>query len=135
VKYVRARLFAVEQMQNDPRMAIGRGKQIHDVLEDFTNLVDELDDNIDMFANRKEDIRKSLKLVIEANSEFQLKLRGVKAAAEKAPREESSQYDFPLENAQESLNGNADNARSTLDEVEQRIAREKEEAKAKGKKQ
>src|SRR5689334_6624637 len=50
LKFTQARLATIEQMEGDARLATGRGKQIHDMLEDFTALIDELDDNIDEYA-------------------------------------------------------------------------------------
>src|SRR6185312_11491738 len=47
ITFARARLTAIEQLRADPKLASDRGRQIHDLLEDFTNIVDEIDDNID----------------------------------------------------------------------------------------
>ena len=43
-----------------------RALKLNDALEDFTALQDELGDNLDMLADRKADIRKSLKLLTDA---------------------------------------------------------------------
>src|SRR5262249_6965230 len=60
VKYGQARMTAIEQLRSDPKLAEDRGRQIHDLLEDFTNIVDELDDNVDMYHERGSDLRKPL---------------------------------------------------------------------------
>ena len=65
-------------------------------MQDFTSLLDEIDDNIDMYGSHKTDMRKGLKLVIEADSEWQLQLRQLK---EQSPPEELDQYSFVLTNA------------------------------------
>ncbi len=49
-----------------------------------------------MYASHKTDMRKGLKLLIEADSEWALKLRGLK---EQSPPEELEQYSFVLANA------------------------------------
>ncbi len=123
LKFTQARLTTIEQIQGDPRMAAGRGKQIHDLLEDFTSLIDELDDNIDDYTDRKADIRKALKEVIESNTNFQLKLRTLKE--QKAPAKEFSEYNFVLQNATEAVNSSLDNARQALDELEKALKEEK----------
>ena len=83
VKFARARLVALEQMRNDPKTK-NRAHETHDRLDDFVLIYDELNDNIDTYIDRKNDIRKPLKLVLEADSEFQAKLLAVKDAADVA---------------------------------------------------
>src|SRR5581483_1718763 len=50
VQFARARLAAIEQLRGEPRFAADRGARVHDLLEDFTKLVDEMGDNIDDYA-------------------------------------------------------------------------------------
>ena len=116
LKFTQARLTTIDQMEGDPRMAAGRGKQVHDLLEDFTSLIDELDDNIDDYAEKKSDIRKALKDVVEADTSFQLKLRTLKE--QKASTKEFSEYNFVLQNASEAVNSSLDNSRQALQELE-----------------
>ncbi len=71
VEFARARLAAIDRLRGEPRLAAGRGNQVHDLLEDFTKLVDEMGDNIDDYLDRKYDLRKALKFVIEGDTEFQ----------------------------------------------------------------
>ena len=123
LKFVQARLATIDQMEGDARLAAGRGKQVHDLLEDFTSLIDELDDNIDDYTEKKSDIRKSLKDVIEANTSFQLKLRTLKE--QKASSKEFSEYSFVLLNATEAVNSSLDNARQASQELETALKDEK----------
>ena len=129
LKFTQARLATIEQMEGDPRMAAGRGKQVHDLLEDFTSLVDELDDNIDEYAEKKSDIRKALKDVVEADTSFQLKLRTLKE--QKASSKEFVEYNFVLQNAAEAVNSSLDNARQALQELEAALKDEKTDKKKK----
>src|ERR1700730_18783585 len=62
VKFSRDRMTKLEQMRSDPKVK-ERGQQTHDMLEDFIGVYGELDDNVEMYVGRKEDIRKVLKLV------------------------------------------------------------------------
>ena len=72
VKFTRARMASVQQLQANGKTAKDRPMQIHDLLEDFTTLLDEIEDNVDMYASHRADMRKGLTLLIEANSEWQL---------------------------------------------------------------
>jgi len=132
VQFARARLTTMEQLRGDPKLAAGRGRQVHDLLEDFTKLMDELGDNIDDYADRQADLRKPLKEVIEADSEFQLKLRTIKqqGPGSGGAGNEASAYDFALQNAIDSVNSNLDDSRQLLQQQETAF----KEAKEKGKK-
>ncbi len=123
LKFTQARLATIEQMEGDTRMAAGRGKQVHDLLEDFTALIDELDDNVDDYTDKKSDIRKALKEVIESDTSFQLKLRTLKE--QKATTKEFADYNFVLQNATEAVNASLDNARQALEELEKTLKEEK----------
>ena len=129
LKFIQARLATIDQIEGDARMAAGRGKQVHDLLEDFTALVDELDDNIDDYVDKKSDIRKSLKDAVESDTAFQLKLRTLKD--QKASSKEFADYNFVLQNATDAVNSSLDNARQALEELETALKQEKEEKKKK----
>ena len=70
VRFAKERIATIDQLRADPSGAATRPRQIHDLLQDFITLLDETDDNIDMYASHKSDLRKGLKLLIEANSEW-----------------------------------------------------------------
>ena len=123
MKFARARITAIDQLRGDPKLAQDRGQRIHDLLEDLTNIMDEIDDNFANYARDHEDIRKALKLIVEMDSEFQVKLRSIKEGPQ-ANSAEARDYEFALQNAMESVNGNADDARQTLDEQNQ-LAKDK----------
>ena len=76
------------------------------------------------FVGRKDDIRKPLKLVIEADTEFQAKLRAIKNAAN-ANAAEASQYEFLLTDALDTLDSSAEDHRKTVTEVEEYVKRKK----------
>src|SRR5713101_2952700 len=105
VTFARDRMNKLEQMRADPKTT-DRARQTHDMLADFLSVYDELNDNVDMYVGRKDDIRKPLKLVIEADIEFQSKLRALKDAANAAA--EAKQYEFLLSNAIETVDSSAD---------------------------
>ena len=113
VRFAKERIAMIELLQPDSESAATRPKQIHDYLEDFISLLDEIDDNIDMYQSHQTDMRKGLKLVIEADSEWQLKLCQLK---EKAPPAELEHYSFVLSNAVDTVADSAKNARENLQE-------------------
>ena len=127
VKFARARMLAIDQLRSDPKLAQGRGEKIHDLLEDFMNLMDEIDDNVDNYSSKQSDIRKSLKELVEADTDFQLKLRTLKDAAKSDSKvvDEVKEYEFVLDNTLEAVNQSVDNARKTLDEQNEEFAKKK----------
>jgi hypothetical protein len=116
IKFARERLVALEQMRSDPKVT-NRGQETHDRLRDFEDLYDELDDNVDTYADRKDDIRKALKEVIEADTEFQAKLRALKDEAA-ANQSEVSHYQFVLSDAIDDVDSSAADHRNLLAEQE-----------------
>jgi hypothetical protein len=117
VKFARARLDALEQLRTDPK-GKDRAQQTHDKLDDFSRIYDELNDNIDTYVERKDDIRKPLKLIIAADTEFQAKLRAIKDAAG-VPADEARQYEFVLSSALETVDSSADDHRKLLADQEE----------------
>jgi hypothetical protein len=123
VKFTRDRMAKLEEMRGNPKTT-ERGLQTHDMLQDFLTLYDELNDNIDMYVGRKNDIRKPMKVVIEADTEFQSKLRALKNAAGANPTE-AKQFEFLLTDALDTVDTSADDHRKTLTEVEEYVKHKK----------
>jgi len=123
VTFSRDRMAKLEQMRSDAKTK-ERGLQTHDMLQDFLTLYDELNDNIDMYVGRKNDIRKPMKTVIEADTEFQSKLRALKDAAAANPAE-AQQYEFLLTDALDTVDSSAEEHRKTLVEVEEYMKHKK----------
>ena len=123
VEFARSRLVKLEEARNDPKTK-DRARQTHDLLDDFQLLYDELNDNIDTYVDRKDDIRKPLKTVIDADTEFQAKLRALKDAAN-VPRQEAQQYEFVLTNALETVDTSAEDHRKLLAEQEEQSKQKK----------
>jgi hypothetical protein len=133
VQFARARLVALEQMRSDPKTK-DRPRQTHDKLDDFLLIYDELNDNIDTYVDRKDDIRKPLKVIIDADTEFQAKLRALKDAPDVSP-EETNRYEFILTNAIETLDSSGGDHRKLLaEQVEAAKHRRKSDAKTSGSK-
>lgn len=111
VRFTKARMEMIQHMRGDPELMGERGEQMRSLLEDLASLVDETDDNLDQFNGRSQDLRKPLKLIIEMDSDFQVKLAELKRTS---TREQLRQYGFALESAIDSVNESADSARAML---------------------
>lgn len=129
VKFVRARMAAIDQIRSDPKFADDRGGKLHDLLEDLSNLVDEMDDNVSTYDKQKADLRKALKDVVELDSEMQLKLRAIKETAD-ADAKASREYNFVLQDAIESVSASGDSARQTLEDETEEFKKLAEQQKA-----
>src|SRR5579863_7057286 len=116
VQFTRARLVKLEEMRNDPKTQ-DRPRQTHDMLDDFLLLYDELNDNIDTYVDRRDDIRKPLKVVIAADTEFQAKLLALKDAADVKP-EEYREYEFVLTNLLDTVGTSAEDHKKLLSDQE-----------------
>jgi len=79
-----------------------RARRIDDELEDFASLMDELGDNLDMFSQRKADLRKSVKGLNESIQHWQAVLRDL-------PSEPG--FELALKEAIDSTNDLTDQAR------------------------
>jgi hypothetical protein len=123
VEFSRDRLVKLEQMRGNPKTT-ERGRQTHDMLGDFLAIYDELNDNIDMYVGRKDDIRKPLKLVIEADTEFQSKLRALKNS-ENTGTDEIKEYEFLMTDALDTVDSSAEDHRKTVAEVEEYMKKKK----------
>jgi len=119
IQFAEARLLAVDQLRTDPKLTEGRGQKVHDLLEDFTALIDEINDNLDQYSARQlnHDERggfiKGLKELIQAEDRFNLKLRTLQAAAGSDPKmaKDAQFFRFVLQDAMEAVKSSSDVAR------------------------
>lgn len=133
IKFTEARLASIDQVRLDPKQAADRGKQIHDLLEDFTSLMDEINDNLDQYEARNLDkdmvkqYHKGLKELIEADGRFDTKLQTLKTASETDPvtKKEAPDFRFVLQDAMDSLKSNADMAREYMETTHDQKDQEK----------
>src|SRR5271169_64786 len=123
VQFSRDRMTKLEQMRSNPKTT-DRARQTHDMLEEFLAVYDELNDNVEMYVGRKDDIRRPLKMIIEADVEFQAKLRALKDAAN-TNSAEAKQYEFLLTDALDTVDSSVDDHRKTVAEVEQYMKKKK----------
>ena len=89
--------------------------------------MDELSDNVDAYASRKEDLRKPLVEVIAATNDWAARLRDFKAAASATPdaAKEAKTYSFVLEDAIDSVQGGLKDAEQLLEEQKEQFKKKK----------
>ena len=125
VEFTKARMDNVEKLRSDPK-AKDRGGQIHDLLEDISSLVDEIDDNAENYSERNADLRKPLQEIVQMDSAFQVKLRALRAYMDDPKNTaEADEYKFAVEDATESINQSADSTRKLLDQQNVKFANAK----------
>ena len=117
LKFLRDRLDTLEKIRTDPKIT-DKPVQIHDHLQDFQDLYDELNDNIDTFVDRKDDIRKPLKAVIEADPEFLQKFTTYLTELQ-ADKIDTKSYSFLVSNITDTLKASADDHRQLMQEQEE----------------
>ncbi len=123
IKFTQSRLDSIEQLRADPKQADGRGRKIHDLLEDFTALLDEVNNNLDAYEGRpmtkddRKDFHKGLKEVIAACDTWDAKMKALKSAMETDPQtmKDSQDFSFAFQDAQDALKSTADMAREYVE--------------------
>jgi ABC-type transporter Mla subunit MlaD len=124
VEFTRARLDKLQQARSDPKVT-DKDEQTRAALQDFMDVYDELNVNVDTFADRGNDLRKALKPVIEADTEFGAKLRAFKSSLASS-RDEANKYDFLLGSALEAVDAGAKDHRDLLAEQEETFKHKKD---------
>ena len=125
IEFARGRLDNIQKVHSDPK-ATEREKQTRDALQDFLDVYDELNTNVDTFADRGSDLRKALKPVIEADTEFGAKLRAFRATVSNA--REARDDEFLIGSAIEGVDAGAKDHRDLLAEQEETFKNKKKQA-------
>jgi hypothetical protein len=123
VEFARARLDKMEQANADPK-APNRAERTRDALQDFLDVYDELNTNVDTYADRGSDLRKALKPVIEADTEFGAKIRAFKSSLNS---QEARDDDFLIGSALEAVDSGAKDHRDLLAEQEEAFKHKKKQ--------
>jgi len=133
VTFTQRRMDKINVLRADPKMATANAPEIGQLLSDVANLLDEVDDNLSMYDGQGEDMRKSLRSVIEMDTDIRAKLKALK---ENSTPEQMEQYKFAIEDADESASASVDNAHALLTDEMAKKGKEKpdKEESAKDKK-
>jgi hypothetical protein len=127
VGYVDERAKGIHTINADP-IAQNKGVRLHNLMEEFTRLSDELQDNMDNFDQQHADLRKVLKEIVDKTGEWGTILNEPKP---------SPQYDFSRKTAidanqsahETSVQMLADETKYFIDEKKKEKEQEKEEQK------
>jgi hypothetical protein len=122
VKFLRERSDHLEQLAADPRYTADRNRRIHDLLEDITGLLDEMDANLEQFAE-KYDLRQTLREVVALDTELEARLGRMKQRTGAPSQAAARDYGFALQDAHEAAAGSLQQARATLADQESRVKR------------
>jgi type VI protein secretion system component VasK len=101
MKFIAERLDAVRQVASK-RASASEKAQVHDKLDEFTRLCDELQDNLDTYDSAHADIRKSLKDLVPASAKWPQIVGGLPA---------DPTYEFAQKVALEAAQSAADQAK------------------------
>jgi len=74
IKFLDERSKSIQELFAHPRKP-GREQDTHDLLEQFTSIADELDDNLDDYGPHHRDIRKALPKLVEATERWSSNLK------------------------------------------------------------
>jgi hypothetical protein len=97
------------------RQDAGNPRSLHDLMEDFLAVYDELDENISMYEDRQADLRKAMKIVLLADNEFHARLEGLQ---HNLTPEERTDCDFVLSSIVEAVTtGTADHKKLLEEQV------------------
>jgi hypothetical protein len=127
VGYVDDRAKGIHTLNADP-IAQSKGVRLHNLLEEFTRLSDDLQDNMDNFDQQHADLRKVLKEVVDKTGEWGTILNEPKP---------SPQYDFSRKTAidanqsahESAVQMLADETKYFIEEKKKEKEQEKEEQK------
>jgi len=127
VGYVDDRAKGIHTLNADP-IAQNKGVRLHNLMEEFTRLSDELQDNMDNFDQQHADLRKELKEIVDKTGEWGTILNEPKP---------SGQYDFSRKTAIDSNQSAhetavqmlADETKYFIEEKKKQKEQEKEEQK------
>jgi hypothetical protein len=111
IEFTEARLDKIDSVRSDPKEATGRGQKVHDLLEDFSALIDEIDDNLDMYQSEHLDkdqlkeYKKGLRELTSAENRFSARLRSLQhdADSDAQSKAEAHEYSFALQDAMDGL--------------------------------
>jgi len=124
IGFARARLERAQQIHADPKAA-DRPAQTRQAFEEFVDVYDELNTNVDTYADRGEDLRKALKPVIEADTEFGAKIRAFKSSLGQS--QEGRDDDFIVGSALEAVDSGAKDHRDLLAQQEELFKHKKKQ--------
>lgn len=105
IRFAKQRIDLIEQALNKEKP--GRSSSVHNLLEDYTHIVESIDSVADDALRRKIPIEQGMTLVVAAEQEFTQKLEKIQAATPK----DVSRYQFVLQQALDTTTDSLDLSR------------------------
>ena len=104
-----------------------------EALDDFNALIDEIDANVDMFHRQHNDIRKSLKLIMESEKKWTEKLKSLEESVGLLSKDSVQQQKIRLgiKDALEAIESNLDSMKSVLEEQNEQASERAKDKKSK----
>ncbi len=125
--FARERVLAIDGLRGKPKPSPADAGKIADLLSDLAALIDELDDNLEMYNGHSEDLRHPLRHVLQAEAEFQQKLR---ALSDHADPLEKPRFAEALEDVSDALQDSMEGARAMLTGQLEKKGQEKNKQKS-----
>jgi hypothetical protein len=119
MEFISQRTDAIAEMVDDTRIQ-NKPPKIRKLLQEYTRLVDELQDNLDNYDETHADIRKALKLLVPASKKWL-------DTVNQAPPDPV--YDFPRKTAADASQSLVDQAGKLQTDLDQYFAEQKKEKK------
>src|SRR5215813_54488 len=117
-KFIEQRITSIKQLYTDKR-AENRSAELRANIEEFTRLVDELQDNLDTYDSEHADVRKALKDLVPESDKWEVALH-------QPPPDPN--YDFSRKTAIEAAQSIAEQTKSLQKDQEKYFAEHKDQA-------
>ena len=130
--FARIRLLGAGQLRVSPDSGGREIAKAEELLGDFALLIDELDDNLEMYNQRGEDLRTALRHVLDAETVFQQELKGLADRFAPAEKQGSTavSLETALEDATDSLRSSTESAGAMLADQERQSGEARSEKKS-----
>ena len=123
IGFANERVMAIDRLRTATPM---NSAKVADLLDELASVVDEIDDNLQMYNGHSEDLRRPLRHVLSAETEFQKKLAELNTQATPAQRRV---FAASMEDAAESISSSTDSAKAMLADQIAKKGEEKDKEK------
>lgn len=126
ISFAKDRMLAVDRLRSATNTNLDDSAKIANLLADLAAVIDELDDNLAMYNQHSEDLRRPLRHVLDAEAEFLPKLE---ALNESATPLQKRRLAAALEDALDSVKASSESARAMLADQIEKKGEEKDKEK------
>ena len=105
MKFIEDRTQDIHKIASNSKPPISSNARMHNLLEEFTRLSDELQDNLETYSEEHADMRKTLKELVDHSARWKTSLQEPKASAD---------YDFARKTALDTADSTTELAQKVL---------------------